>query len=114
MCEQIRLSESFFLFYVLIPKREYIIVFGVDFKLDINLRNTIIDFIIRELFGIYPMIFSFKAKGFPHKSLCSCVLEILRHGNKQQQQSIQIIVLRLDYLLASNPNPTFKIKQTAK
>ena len=41
---------------VLIPKREQIIVFGVDLKLDINLRRIILlDFIIVNLFGVGPL-----------------------------------------------------------
>ena len=37
------------------------IVFGEDLKLGINLRKTIIiDFIIVDLFGVYPVVFPFK------------------------------------------------------
>jgi hypothetical protein len=48
---------------VLIPKRKYIIVFGEDLNLFINLR-TIVGFITVNLFGVGPMIFPFKEKEF--------------------------------------------------
>ena len=50
---------------VLIPKREYIIVFGVDLKLGIILRRTIvIDFIIMKFIWSWSMVFLFKEKKF--------------------------------------------------
>ena len=50
---------------VLILKREYIIVFSMDIKLNINLIKTIvIDFIIVELFRVCAVCVLFKEKGF--------------------------------------------------
>ena len=49
---------------ILILKREYIIVFGVNLKIGINLRNIVIDFIIVHLFRVGPAAFPFKEKGF--------------------------------------------------
>ncbi len=54
--------------------REYIIVSDMDLKLGINLRKYCnLYFIIVDLFGICLVIFTFKEKGFPCKSLyCLC------------------------------------------
>ena len=50
--------------------REDSIVFCMDIKLGIKLRNIVIDFIIVDLFGVYLMVFSFQKKMFLRKSLC--------------------------------------------
>ena len=59
----------------LLPLRKIICVRGKKNKRDFFSRETytriiVIDLIIVKLFGVCPVIFPFKRKGFPRKYLC--------------------------------------------